>query len=617
MSIVESIQKARKRGASDKQILQEIIKENPEKGKILAELLRKGASPTQILNRIIEQKSPPKPLPSEKLAERAEEKPEAEKREWGIEEAKKRVQALKKEIKKRRKEEKPPTPAKPLVIPPSPPKPSTLPKPPGPPTLPKPSKPIEIIRPLPKKPTFREKLWVRVLAFGSVLVLLAGVASFWYFFLVIKPKPPIGCATDADCPTGSICAINGVCVEKPTPEECTTDTDCPTGYICGTDKVCVKKPVEITIPPSLFAVETTRELAISTSEELRPLFLQTIQEWLDRGQFKRIVIKNTTENKVISLKEFFNALQIRIPEGFEEKVKNDFTLFVYSQAEGNRIGFATKVLDREGLANLLSSQETTMKDDYKPLFTLMEEEKPAIIPYFKNASQIRGYTGPNFRYQTLSHQDLGICYLVSDNYFVLTSSWQSMEKTIEKLGILGAPVEITKELKYGDREYEVELLQTWLKQDPVVYPRGLVTGFFGPLTKAAVTHFQEKYESEILIPQGLTEGTGIVDLNYTRIKLNELYGKSGIIPPTPQITTDLRYGDHGGQVRLLQTWLKQDRDVYPEGIVSGWFGPLTDAAVKRFQEKYAPEILDPQGLTRGSGIVDAFTRRKLNELYGE
>lgn len=83
-----------------------------------------------------------------------------------------------------------------------------------------------------------------------------------------------------------------------------------------------------------------------------------------------------------------------------------------------------------------------------------------------------------------------------------------------------------------------------------------------------------------------------------------------------QLTKDLKYNDSGEDVELLQTWLSRDKSVYPEGIVSGWFGPLTQAAVVRFQEKYKEDVLDPWGLTRGTGYVGKTTRAKLNALYG-
>lgn len=58
----------------------------------------------------------------------------------------------------------------------------------------------------------------------------------------------------------------------------------------------------------------------------------------------------------------------------------------------------------------------------------------------------------------------------------------------------------------------------------------------------------------------------------------------------------------------------QGNDIYPEGFITGNFGPLTQQAVIRFQEKYASEILTPVGLQKGSGFVGSKTRSKLNSL---
>ena len=66
-------------------------------------------------------------------------------------------------------------------------------------------------------------------------------------------------------------------------------------------------------------------------------------------------------------------------------------------------------------------------------------------------------------------------------------------------------------LKIGEKSDDVKYLQIFLKAQGVdIYPEGLVTGNFGPLTKKAVIKFQEKYKGEILLPLGLTQGTGIV-----------------------------------------------------------------------------------------------------------
>lgn len=57
--------------------------------------------------------------------------------------------------------------------------------------------------------------------------------------------------------------------------------------------------------------------------------------------------------------------------------------------------------------------------------------------------------------------------------------------------------------------------------------------------------------------------------------------------------------------------------VYPEGLITGFFGNLTRQAVVRFQEKYASEILVPSGLSGGTGFVGPATRKKMNELLGK
>jgi len=81
-----------------------------------------------------------------------------------------------------------------------------------------------------------------------------------------------------------------------------------------------------------------------------------------------------------------------------------------------------------------------------------------------------------------------------------------------------------------------------------------------------------------------------------------------------QFTSELAVGSKGNEVTELQKCLAQFQDVYPEGEVSGYFGQKTKDAVINFQEKYASEILTPNGLTQGTGKTGKSTRAKLNAL---
>ncbi|MES2215967.1 MAG: peptidoglycan-binding protein [Patescibacteria group bacterium] len=53
---------------------------------------------------------------------------------------------------------------------------------------------------------------------------------------------------------------------------------------------------------------------------------------------------------------------------------------------------------------------------------------------------------------------------------------------------------LTRELEVGSSGADVSALQTFLAQDRALYPQGLVTGYFGTLTKGAVINFQLRNE---------------------------------------------------------------------------------------------------------------------------
>ncbi len=71
------------------------------------------------------------------------------------------------------------------------------------------------------------------------------------------------------------------------------------------------------------------------------------------------------------------------------------------------------------------------------------------------------------------------------------------------------------------------------------------------------------------------------------------------------IKRDLGKGMNGDDIRALQTILSKDKSIYPEGLVTGYFGPATERAVKRFQAKY--------GISQ-VGRVGPQTRAKLQEV---
>lgn len=80
--------------------------------------------------------------------------------------------------------------------------------------------------------------------------------------------------------------------------------------------------------------------------------------------------------------------------------------------------------------------------------------------------------------------------------------------------------------------------------------------------------------------------------------------------PNKKFLTNLRRGSLHGDVRVLQEFFKTDKTLYPEGVVSGLYGPATERAVGRLQEKYN---IAKKG-SAGYGALGPKTRTFLNSF---
>ena len=192
----------------------------------------------------------------------------------------------------------------------------------------------------------------------------------------------------------------------------------------------IEERPEVSFPPSLIPVEETKILEVSKNEEIPAIFNQLMAEEMKEGTFLRVLIKKVPENQLVSLKDLASAFQITAPEEIYQKLESDFTLAIYFQEEGKRIALVAKIREKEDIDELLKNLETKVS---KEGVFVSGEKVPTLIPYFKTST----FRGINFRYLTISEQDLGICYTHLDDYFLLTTSFESIQKLIDKIKTKG------------------------------------------------------------------------------------------------------------------------------------------------------------------------------------
>ncbi len=87
---------------------------------------------------------------------------------------------------------------------------------------------------------------------------------------------------------------------------------------------------------------------------------------------------------------------------------------------------------------------------------------------------------------------------------------------------------------------------------------------------------------------------------------NELKAKLiGTQAELKELRADIREGMTDADIKTIQELLASDPTIYPRGLITGYFGPMTKEAVKRFQAKNGLEV---------TGEIDAETRAAMDAI---
>jgi len=248
--------------------------------------------------------------------------------------------------------------------------------------------------------------------------------------------------------------------------------------------------------------------------------------------------------------------------------------------------------DKEGKINSLTLVRNPYYFGKSPYlneisFRFFEKEEELIKNY--RQGEIKGFTLTSLTNFTDS---ANLYSLILPRYFAIFFNSGNSKVLSEK--------EVREALNYGTNKEEI--INNILEGRGKIVDSPLLPDIYGFNPPSKVYEYNLEKANDILEKAGfLKNETGIREKIVKKV-----------IPF--QFKSNLTFGSRGQEVEELQKCLVKDKEIYPEGLVSGYFGNTTKEAVIRFQEKYKEDILKPYELEKGTGEVKGKTREKLNEI---
>ncbi len=184
---------------------------------------------------------------------------------------------------------------------------------------------------------------------------------------------------------------------------------------------------EISLQPAVLEVTMSKLLSFSNQREIPLLFEGALGGDLPQGVFQRIVFASSTAHEAFSMLVALKEIGIIFNQDLETRLEK-IDLLLYKQKEGLRVVLAAQVRESDVLSANFVSFEANAFANLKPLFELLGFYQSPYSTTFKVSKTL-----PKFKYQTVSKDDLGVCYLIYNDYFVISLSYEAMEKILNLL----------------------------------------------------------------------------------------------------------------------------------------------------------------------------------------
>ena len=260
------------------------------------------------------------------------------------------------------------------------------------------------------------KSYLKFVLGGAALILILVVIGGFFYWKSYRRIPVHLVCQDFQC----------VEIQGEGENECLLNGDC--------------LPAEPVLPQSLILSPKTRTIEINKGEESSlwdklESSLSEVSGDETENILERILIKMVDgfNKEYADLDRFLSLAAINIPSALAQFIEQsdingeNYTLFVYQQPEGKRLGLAIELKDGAETAEVLKSWEEDIKNDLSPLF-LSADISDSAAEFKDNV-----YREKNIRYTNFPEPDLSIDYAVIGNMLIIGTSRDSMYGVIDIL----------------------------------------------------------------------------------------------------------------------------------------------------------------------------------------
>jgi len=286
----------------------------------------------------------------------------------------------------------------------------------------KPVKPIKSIESEIEAESGVERNYLKLSLIGlTVIFIISGIGGFFYWWNYVRIVTP-SIVYHYECQDFQCISIEGE-----GENQCQVNEECqPT------------ESVEPTVPTPFISIDKTSVIELSVGQE-NLLFneLKTVMtEEQTASTSRRILVKivSPTEKKYMDLATLIPALKVSLPLEIVQVISDkgtkadNYTLFSYSQSEGNRLGIIISLKEGIDLTQKLKNWETSIETDLEPFFLGLDKQPAATAEFQDNVYQEKA-----IRYLNFADPSLSIDYAVINDKLVITFSKESMLVVIDDL----------------------------------------------------------------------------------------------------------------------------------------------------------------------------------------